>query len=517
MFIRNIASLALLAGVATAQTTAADAPILSGAEGYYTYDCATHTLTQTPPTAQQATTGYLYNNSIGAINATPAWYVNNESGTVYVTSPGQIPASTSTAPFTGTMDRHTVSSYTFGYRTSELDISQGGPGTTVTLQFWDNMPSTCPTIAALGTPLYTETISGLPGTLVANTYRGIFFITVIPATQFRLNADSDQVFDNNFSLDDFGFSVQFTPLGTSTLAQPFSRVYGGGYLASATPTNQGDDTYYKNPAGVIAPYSATQSATGLGDHFWVLDWNGVTPNTGGSAAGCLWFGATPVQGQWGIYLQVQGLIDDCNGNLLPDDEDIQLGAADCDIDGVPDSCQPDCNGNSIADTCDISSATSADVNLNGIPDECECGTIANYCTSGLTTNGCVPVINGVGTPDSDAGSGFMINATSLEGLQSGILFYGLSSSGASWGGGSSSFLCVKSPLERMGVQSTFGTFGGCDGSMSIDWNAYYATNLGAVGHPYVTGLTCYAQAWFRDPPAPKTTSLSNGVSFVVCP
>ena len=31
------------------------------------------------------------------------------------------------------------------------------------------------------------------------------------------------------------------------------------------------------------------------------------------------------------------------------------------------------------------------------------------------------------------------------------------------------------------------------------------------------GDTVWAQAWFRDPPSPKTTHLSDGLEFVVCP
>ncbi len=142
---------------------------------------------------------------------------------------------------------------------------------------------------------------------------------------------------------------------------------------------------------------------------------------------------------------------------------------------------------------------------------------AVYCTAGTTTNGCNASISGTGVASATAGSGFTINVANVEGGQNGILFYGLASASSSWGSGSSSFLCVKSPLERMGVQSTSGTHGACDGSMSIDWNTYYAVNPLAIGHPYAPGLTIYAQAWFRDPPAPKTTSLSNGLSFNVNP
>ena len=66
---------------------------------------------------------------------------------------------------------------------------------------------------------------------------------------------------------------------------------------------------------------------------------------------------------------------DCNGNDIPDECDISTGSSlDCNHNGIPDECElagNDCNGNGIPDDCDISSGTSTDVNTNGIPDECE--------------------------------------------------------------------------------------------------------------------------------------------------
>jgi len=50
---------------------------------------------------------------------------------------------------------------------------------------------------------------------------------------------------------------------------------------------------------------------------------------------------------------------DCNGNGVPDAEDIANGTSE------------DCNGNGVPDECDIADGTSQDDNGNGIPDECE--------------------------------------------------------------------------------------------------------------------------------------------------
>ena len=147
-----------------------------------------------------------------------------------------------------------------------------------------------------------------------------------------------------------------------------------------------------------------------------------------------------------------------------------------------------------------------------------CGVITSYCTAGTTTNLCTATISGTGTPDANAGSGFMLSLSGVEGQKQGILFYGITNAIAQpWATGSTSLLCVKAPTQRMGVQNSGGTLNQCDGSLSTDWNAFIANNPTALGNPFIAGQAVYAQGWFRDPPAPKTTSLSNALKFTVCP
>jgi hypothetical protein len=63
---------------------------------------------------------------------------------------------------------------------------------------------------------------------------------------------------------------------------------------------------------------------------------------------------------------------DCNGNLIPDQCDLNaMTSQDCDMSGRPDECEDDCNGNGLADSCDIAAMTSDDDNGNTVPDECE--------------------------------------------------------------------------------------------------------------------------------------------------
>src|SRR5262249_39700881 len=127
-----------------------------------------------------------------------------------------------------------------------------------------------------------------------------------------------------------------------------------------------------------------------------------------------------------------------------------------------------------------------------------CAGTTAYCTAGTTTHGCVPSISGTGTPSASAANGFTIAVANVEGQKQGALFYGINNSGFAplpWGS-SSSFLCVKQPNQRMGVQSSGGTVNACDGALSIDWNAFRATDPGALGNPFAAGQMVFAQGWF---------------------
>ena len=144
----------------------------------------------------------------------------------------------------------------------------------------------------------------------------------------------------------------------------------------------------------------------------------------------------------------------------------------------------------------------------------------SFCTAGTTTNGCNATLSSSGTPSVSATSGFVISATNVEGQRAGLVFYGLDNSGfppQAWGPSSSSFLCVKSPTQRTPSQLSGGTLGVCNGNFSLDWSAFVANNPSSLGAPFASGSTVYAQAWFRDPPAPKTTNLSDALQFTTQP
>ena len=137
---------------------------------------------------------------------------------------------------------------------------------------------------------------------------------------------------------------------------------------------------------------------------------------------------------------------------------------------------------------------------------------SSYCAPGQTANGCSADLVASGEPQPGS-SQFAIHALDLEGQKSGLFFYGLSGSVATpWGSGST--LCVKAPTQRTSVLATGGTSGQCDGAMTLDWSAFQASNPSALGMPFHSGDAVWMQAWFRDPPSTKTTSLTSAIRFV---
>ncbi len=64
---------------------------------------------------------------------------------------------------------------------------------------------------------------------------------------------------------------------------------------------------------------------------------------------------------------------DCNGNGIPDDQDLAGGADNCNANAIPDECEPDSDGDGIIDDCDICLGHDdrADADGDGMPDGCD--------------------------------------------------------------------------------------------------------------------------------------------------
>jgi hypothetical protein len=145
-----------------------------------------------------------------------------------------------------------------------------------------------------------------------------------------------------------------------------------------------------------------------------------------------------------------------------------------------------------------------------------CGVVTNYCTPGTSASSCRAVMSASGTPSATATSGFIVSAMDVEGAKDGLFFYGTNGQQAnSWGSGTS-FQCIIPPVVRAGLLSSVGTAGACDGSFNQDFAALWSSN--PLKNPGA-GAQVECQLWYRDPfnTSNQTTSLSDGISFSVCP
>jgi len=144
----------------------------------------------------------------------------------------------------------------------------------------------------------------------------------------------------------------------------------------------------------------------------------------------------------------------------------------------------------------------------------------NYCTSSTSSSGCSASIYATVSPSASLATPCNITVAGVEGQKSGLFFYGTDNSSFTpelWAPGSTSFLCVKPPTQRTAIQNSGGASNACDGSYSLDWNAYQTANPLALGNPFSAGDKVYAQVWFRDPLAVKSTNLSNAIEMTYVP
>lgn len=148
--------------------------------------------------------------------------------------------------------------------------------------------------------------------------------------------------------------------------------------------------------------------------------------------------------------------------------------------------------------------------------------LASYCTAKTTSNGCLPLIDGHGSPSVANGTSFQVTCIGLRNQKSALFLYG-SNGRASlpFAGGT---LCVAGPLKR----SPLGTTGGsaspasdCSGALQLDFNAFAAGLLGGNPAPALSipGTTIDVQTWGRDPgfAPPNNTQLSDALEYVVAP
>ncbi|MBM3988723.1 MAG: hypothetical protein FJ294_12295 [Planctomycetes bacterium] len=143
-------------------------------------------------------------------------------------------------------------------------------------------------------------------------------------------------------------------------------------------------------------------------------------------------------------------------------------------------------------------------------------TPTTFCTPQFpgTTNGCYATISASEQPSLSSTTSCLLSLAHVEGGKTGLFFYGTQGRTSSpWCSTSSNLLCVKPPTQRTSAFDTGGTDGACNGSLALDFGTWCATHPGTVGSPWSAGAKAWVQGWFRDPPACKTTSLSEGIEL----
>ncbi len=282
-----------------------------------------------------------------------------------------------------------------------------------------------------------------------------FDVGITSNSGFCLQSDGNGVFDNSPALDNFNWSFQL-----ESPPSPGGPV-GGIALAGNPSVSPPGGCTYNIPCGGGPFGPACGHGLGATESYWLNVDPGVPdcPSPGGGS-NCYWFGGHPGNPFASFYLR--------------------LGSAG--------SCG----------SCD--------------------GDPTSYCTAGTSTNGCTPSMSLSGVPSVSAPQPVILTANKVDGQRAGLVFVGLSPQSIPWGAGSSSFLCVKPPTTRPPAQSSGGTAGQCNGTLSGDLNAYLvASGNQPFGVSPYSGLLVHAQGWFRDPASPKSTSLSNALTLTFSP
>jgi hypothetical protein len=173
-----------------------------------------------------------------------------------------------------------------------------------------------------------------------------------------------------------------------------------------------------------------------------------------------------------------------------------------------------------------------DCNMNGIIDTCEGAAPFTFCTAKTNSCGGTPALSLSGCPSaSNPGAGFGGTAFTVAGsgarfMKSGLVIYTASGPRipaipfqCAPGGAPCGWLCLLTPIRRSPIIVEAGaTPGMCDGTFSMDLNAFAAGNLGGAPAAYLAmpGTTVDLQIWGRDTMA-NGAYLSDAGEYVVLP
>ena len=148
--------------------------------------------------------------------------------------------------------------------------------------------------------------------------------------------------------------------------------------------------------------------------------------------------------------------------------------------------------------------------------QCCDGNITSFCGGEPSQHGCIPAFDWIGTPSSSTSSGFEVVLHKLPGGRMATFFYGLDAVPTPWAIGGSRGLCLDGPIQRVGVTSTSGHRGRCDGELRVDLQSWMASHPLALGTPFSPGQTLWLQGWYRDEAPLSAPRLSEALRFTLC-
>lgn len=138
----------------------------------------------------------------------------------------------------------------------------------------------------------------------------------------------------------------------------------------------------------------------------------------------------------------------------------------------------------------------------------------SYCAAKPNSQGCLPGLEFQGHASLTDPAPFLVRAHAVLNQKLGLYLYGTSGdANQPFQGGT---LCVQSPLTRM---PPIGTGGhplpeDCSGLATVDFNARIQSG---IDPRLVVGARIWIQFWSRDPLDPFGTSLTDALTFRVCP
>ena len=137
----------------------------------------------------------------------------------------------------------------------------------------------------------------------------------------------------------------------------------------------------------------------------------------------------------------------------------------------------------------------------------------SYCTGKINSLGCTPAITWSGIASVSSNAPFTVSCVNALNQVPGLFFYSHSQAAVPFQGGT---FCVALPTRRTSVLASGGSTSGsdCSGVLACDFNARIDSGVDAT---LVSGAQIYIQCWSRDPASPSTTSLSNGLHFMINP